>query len=180
MFDEAAGGWIDDLYSTEIITHEPNEAESVQGVLVGCVDHTLRKMIPSGTETAVMGKILTPAIGGAGWMQLQEVTVEYSSSALVTLSSLAADSDNGSYGAIDISLPATGGLPAKTKFIVSTNKWKLMWWQFSSADPTFRIFTEGFAVRVKDWGKKDPFRQMNPFEAVNPYFPSKGGFGGEN
>ena len=180
VFDEAAGGWIYDLYSTQIITHEPNEAQSVQGVLVGCTDHTLRMMIPSGTETAVTAKLLTPAIGGAGWMQLQEVTVEYQSNAPITLSSLAADSGNGSYGAADVVLPSTSGLPAKTKFIVSTNKWKLMWWQFSSTDPTFRVFTDGFAVRVKEWGKKDPFRQMNPMSDINPYFPQRGGFGGEN
>ena len=179
VFDESAGGWIYDQYSTQIITHEPDEGESIQGVLVGCADHTLRMMTPSGSETPT-ATLLTPALGGAGWMQVQEVTVEYQSNAPIILSSIAADSGNGSYGAADITLPSTSGAIAKTKFIVSANKWKLMWWNFNSTDPTFRVFTEGFAVRVKDWGKKDPFRQMNPFMMVNPYFPQSGGFGGEN
>lgn len=179
VFDEAAGGWVYDLYSTQIITHEPNEAESVQGVLVGCSDHTLRMMAPAGTEASVTGKVLTPAVGGAGWLFVQEVTVEYQSNAAVTLSTIAADSGNGSYGASDITLPATSGLPAKTKFILSANKAKLMWWQFSSSDPSFRIFTEGFAVRIKSWGDKSPYVYKNPFVMQNPYFPDKGGFGGQ-
>lgn len=178
VFDEAAGGWIYDLYSTQIITHEPNEAESVQGVLVGCSDSTLRMMTPSGTETPT-ATLLTPAIGVKGWGFCQEVVVEYQSNATITLSTLAADSGNGSYGAANITLPSTGGLPAKTKFIISTNKWKLVWWQFSSTDPTFRVFTEGFAVRIKDWGGKTEYRWANPFTLVNPFYIPQGGFGGQ-
>lgn len=128
---------------------------------------------------SVTGKVLTPAIGGQGFMFAQEVTVEYSSNAPVTLSTIAADTNNGSYGASDITLPTTSGTIAKTKFLLSTNKFKLAWFQFTSTDATFKVFTEGFAVRLKDWGTKQPYRQLNPFQMVNPYFPSKGGFGGE-
>ncbi len=179
VFDEAAGGFIYDLYSTQVIIHEPNEDESVQGVLVGCLDHTLRKMIPASTEAGVTGTVLTPAIGGQGFMFVQEVTVEYSSNSTVTLSTIAADTNNGSYGAADITLPSTAGVIAKTKFLVSANKFKLGWWQFSSSDPSFRIFTEGFAVRCKDWGSRQPYRQMNPFKNINQAFAPDGGFGTE-
>ncbi len=180
VFDESAGGWVYDLYTTtQVITHAPNEDESVQGILAGCLDHTLRKMIPASTEAGVIGKVLTPAIGGQGFMFIQEVTVEYSSNAAVTLSILAADTNNGSYGAADVTLPTTNGTIAKTKFLVSVNKGKLFWFQFQSSDPTFKIFTEGFAVRCKDWGSRQPYKQLNPFQPVNQAFVPDGGFGTE-
>ena len=179
VFDEAAGGWIDDLYGTDVIIHAPDESESVQGILVGCADGTLRRMAPNGSET-ITGTVLTPAIGGKGFVFIQEVTIEYSSIAAITFSTIAADNNNGSYGANDVILPSTGGTIAKTKFLLSANKAKLFWFQFASNDPSFRVFTDGCAIRMKDWGKPDPYRQMNPFSDINPYFPQKGGFGGEN
>lgn len=178
VFDEAAGGWIYDTYSISAVIHAANEDESIQGVLVGCSDGTLREMTPGGTEIST-GTVLTPAIGGKGFLFIQEVTVEYSSNAPITLSTLAADTNNGSYGPADVTLPSTTGVIAKTKFLLGTNKAKLFWFQFSSADPTFKVYTDGFAVRLKDFGTKDPFRQMNPFVMQNPYFPVLGGFGGE-
>jgi hypothetical protein len=180
VFDEAAGGWIYDMYTTQVVVHAPNEDESVQGILAGCTDGTLRSMLPASTETGVTGTLLTPAIGGKGFIFIQEVTVEYSSNANVTLSTLAADTNNGSYGPADVTLPTTGGAIAKTKFLVGANKAKLFWFQFASSDATFKIYTDGFAVRIKDWGMPTPFRQANPFTAINPYFPAPGGFGGEN
>jgi hypothetical protein len=180
VFDESAGGWIYDLYAAQIITHEPNEAESVQGVLAGCADRTLRMMTPTGTETGVLATLLTPAVGGAGWQFAQEVTVEYSSNTTITLSTIAADVNNGSYGAANITLPSTSGTIAKTKFLLSPNKYKLAWFQFTSTDPTFRVYTEGFAVRVKNWGSKDPYKYVNPFMMQNPFYPIQGGYGGEN
>jgi hypothetical protein len=179
VFDEAAGGWVYDLYSTQVVTHSPNEDESIQGILAGGKDGTLRKMVPAGVEIAT-GTVITPAIGGKGFMFIQEVTVEYSSNDAVVLSTIAPDANNGSYGANDVILPTTGGVIAKTKFLLSANKGKMFWFQFTSSDPTFKVFTDGFAVRCKDWGKPDPFRQANPFSDINPYFPQKGGFGGEN
>lgn len=180
VFDEAAGGWVYDQYNVQVLTHAPNEGESIQGILTGCSDGTLRKMVTSGGTEVPTGTLLTPAIGGKGFMFIQEVTVEYSSNNDVVLSTLAADANNGSYGAADVILPTTGGMIAKTKVLLSANKGKLFWFQFVSSDPTFKVFTDGFAVRCKDWGKPDPFRQMNPFADINPYFPQRGGFGSEN
>ena len=179
VFDEAAGGWITDLYSgTSAIVHAPNEGQSVQGILVGCIDGSLRTLSTQGVEQ-IIGAVLTPAIGGQGFMYAQEVTVEYSSNSPNLLSIIAADTNNGSYGAADVTLPGTGGVITKTKFILSPNKWKLCFFQFSGGDTSFRVFTDGFAVRCKNWGAKEPFKQLNPFADINPYFPQKGGFGGE-
>ena len=179
VFDEAAGGWIYDLYDNPLVTHATNEGESVQGILTGGFDGNLRLMSDAPGE-APLGTVLTPAIGGKGFMFIQEVTVEYSSNSDVTLSTIAADTNSGSYGPADITLPTTSGTIAKTKFLLGANKGKLFWFQFASSDPAFKIFTDGFAVRCKDWGTNLPFRQMNPFTDINPYFAQKGGFGGEN
>ena len=135
VFDESAMGWIYDMYTTQVVTHAPNEDESVQGILAGCSDGTLRSMIPASTETGVTGTVLTPAIGGKGFVFIQEVTVEYSSNASITLSTLAADTNNGSYGASDVTLPTTSGAIAKTKFLLSANKAKLFWFQFAKYGP---------------------------------------------
>ena len=181
VFDEAAQGWILDSKNPEASTYASNEGESVQGLYVGCVDNTIRQMASSGSETPLSGKLLTPAIGGQGFMYAQEVTVEYSSNDVVRLDMLAADTNNGSYGPDPIFLPSTNGIIAKTKFLVGANKWKLAWFQFSNVDdPTMKVFTEGFTVRCKNWGTKEPYKQLNPFEETNPYFPRKGGEGGQN
>lgn len=161
------------------ITFAPDEGESIQGILTGCTDATLRRLSPTGTEVAT-GTLLTPAIGGQGFMYVQEVTVEYSSNNVITLSTIAADGLNGSYGALDVTLPSTSGAIAKTRFFLSPNKAKLYWFKFVSSDPTFKVYTDGFAVRCKNWGTQEPFKQLNPFTDINPYFPQKGGLGGEN
>lgn len=179
VFDEAAGGWIYDLYSNEIVTHASNEDESVQGILTGGLDTHLRSMTTSGGIETPTGTLLTPAIGRQGFVFVQEITVEYSSNANITMSLLAADATNGSYGANPVTLPSTGGVIAKTKFLVSANKFKLGWIQFQSTDPTFRIFGDGLAIRIKSWGAKDAFISINPFSIQNPWFPPTGGFGGE-
>lgn len=45
VFDEAAGGWVYDIYTPPVVLHADNQgASSTQGVLVGCTDGTLRAM----------------------------------------------------------------------------------------------------------------------------------------
>jgi hypothetical protein len=145
-----------------VITFGPNEGESVQGVLVGCVDGSIRMLEPNGTET-VTGTVLTPGIGGTGWMTAYEYTVEYKSSAAVTLTSIAADTGNGSYAPVAVTLPSTSGIPTKYTFKVSPNKWKMMWLQFQSKDPAMEIYLEGFVIQAKPWGSQNPFVPLQPF-----------------
>lgn len=178
VFDEAAEGWIYDLYNVPVLTHAMNEGQSVQGFLVGCSDGTLRQMTSGGTETPT-GTVLSPALGQQGWIQLQEFTAEYSSNANVTVTPIAADAGNGSIGCSPVVMPSTGGTIAKTKFLVSSNKCKLMYFKFESSDPTFKVYTEGFVCRVKSWGSTEGFKNVNPFQMVSPWFPPQGGSGGE-
>ena len=96
VFDINAMAWVWDMTTPTATCHASNQGVSTQGVLVGCSDSTIRQFSSTGTET-VNGTVVTPAIGGEGWQHLYEITVEYSSSATVTLGFTAADSGNGSY-----------------------------------------------------------------------------------
>ena len=60
VFDEAAMGWVVDAYTPPVTIHAPNEGQSVQGVLAGCNDGTIRQMASEGTEVAT-AVYLTPA-----------------------------------------------------------------------------------------------------------------------
>ena len=60
VFDEAAMGWVYDLYTPPVTIHAADEGQSVQGVLAGCSDGTVRQMASAGTEEAT-AVLLTPA-----------------------------------------------------------------------------------------------------------------------
>ncbi len=161
VFDIAAMGWVWDKYSHPATIHALEEGAGVNGTLVGCSDGTVSTLSSSGTEseTAV---ILTPAIGGRGYQHMGEMVVEYSTSNTITLKCYAADEGNGSYGPSTITLPSTGGLLTKYWLRPSANKWKLMWFEFTSTTP-FVLNCDGFCCFVKDWGASGPYRVMHPF-----------------
>jgi hypothetical protein len=163
VFDIAAMGWIWDVYQWPATVHAPDEGSDTQGILAGCADGSVRLMSSVGTET-LSSLVLTPAIGGTGWMHVRDITVEYISSAAITLKCLSADVDNGSYGPATITLPSSGGALTKLNLLngPGANKWKLMWFQFSSTNP-FQINLEGFAVKVKPWGSTGPYQTALPF-----------------
>jgi hypothetical protein len=170
-FDIGAMAWILDTTTPAATTHATNQGQSVQGVFVGCADNTIRQFVTSGTE-AVTGTVLTPAIGGVGFNHLFEITAEYASQATVTLSFVAADTGNGSYGPSALTLPSTGGKMIKYTTKVSANKWRLLQFQFQSTDPTMNIYLDGFIAATKNWGSQGAYRPVQPFA------PSGGG-GGE-
>lgn len=60
VFDIAAKGWVPDAYTPRATIHAANDGQSVQGVLVGCEDGTVRQMANNGTEEAT-AVFLTPA-----------------------------------------------------------------------------------------------------------------------
>lgn len=171
VFDEAAMGWVWDMYSTPATVHAANEGQSVQGTLVGCADGSVRLLSTAGTET-VTGTVLSSAFGGVGWQNMYQATVEYMAASTVTLSFVVADEGNGSYGPPPVTLPATSGEPTKYTFKVGANKYKLLQAQFQSTDLDMSIYLDGCIFDVKDWGTSGPYRPLNPFT------PS-GGTGGQ-
>lgn len=172
VFDMINMGWVWDVYNHPATIHATNEGESQQGTLVGCSDGSIRVMNPNGSET-VGGLVLTPAIGGQGWMYGYQCTVEYSSNANVLLTFIAADVNNGSYAPNSVTLPSTGGEITKFTFKVSRNKWKLLWMQFASSDTTMAVYLDGFVLQVNAWGSSKPLSDISPFR------PS-GGRGGQS
>ena len=161
-WDEAAGGWMYDLYTPAATIHAPDESESVQGCLVGCKDGSVRQFSSTGTET-LTGTVLGPAIGGQGWMHFFEQTVEYSSLQAVTLSYVAGDSGNGSIVPAPLTLPATGGTPTKYTTKAGANKWQWMQPQFQSNDPALQVYLEGCSIEAKPWGDQGPYKTILMF-----------------
>jgi hypothetical protein len=161
VFDEIAMGWVWDITTPPATIHSSSEGLSQQGVLVGCSDGSVRQMSSSGTET-VTAIVLTGAIGGRGWQHVGECVLEYTSTAPITLTCIAADSENGSYGPPPITIPSSGGQATKYFFRPGANKWKLMWFQFSSTTQ-FSLYLDGTTFYTRDWGSTSAYRPVNPF-----------------
>jgi hypothetical protein len=60
VFDEAAMGWVYDVYTPAATIHAPDEGQSIGETLVGCSDGSVRLMSSAGTESAT-AVLLTPA-----------------------------------------------------------------------------------------------------------------------
>lgn len=174
VFDIGSMAWVWDLYDVAITSRSADEGISTQGVLVGCVDGTIRQMVSAGSssETAI-ATVMSAAMGGVGWMHTRLITVEYSSNAAITLSFVCPDaSTNGSIAPATITLPSTSGTVTKWKTVPSFNKWKLLQCIFTFTDPTAQIYMDGLAFEVKAWGSNAGYEPMNPFN-------ESGGFGGQ-
>ena len=172
VFDEAAMGWILDTKTPEATAYAPNEGQSIQGILVGCTDGTVRMLTSGGTES-VTGKVLSSSIGGSGWQHIKEYTIEYASNSPITITPIVADAGNGSYAPEPITLPSTGGAPTKLHGLWSPNKWKLLQFETDiSSDLTAQVYLDGFSVQRKDWGSGGDYMPVNPFA-------EQGGFGGQ-
>jgi hypothetical protein len=154
-------GWVWDLYTPPATIHASNEGASIQGVLVGCHDGTVRQLASNGTET-IIGTITTPAVGMKGYAHCGEMVVEYSSNSTLTLTGFAVDEGNGSYGFSAITLPSTSGQLTKYWLRPPANKFKLMVFQFSSSNP-FVLNFEGFSASIKAWGDSGPYHSVQPF-----------------
>lgn len=163
-WDEAAMGWVLDVMTPQSTVHAPDEGESIQGCLVGCGDGSVRQFVSSvnGAEV-VTGTVVTPAIGGRGYLHFMECTVEYQSTATVNLAFIAADEGNGSYAPNPVVLPSTLGLPNKYTFKVSPNKWKWLQCSFQSFVPGLQVYLEGFSIEAKEWGVQTEYVTMLPF-----------------
>ena len=172
VFDVAAMGWVWDLYDYPVTVRASNEGESIQGTLVGCDDGTIRQMVSTGAVESASGTVVTPAIGGAGWQSMYELTIEYASNDVVTITPIAVDVNNGSYAPNPLTLPSTGGAQTKYTTKVSPAKWKWLQFMFQSEDSTMQVNLDGFVAQTREWGSQHSYR------AVQPFRPN-GGHGGQ-
>jgi hypothetical protein len=172
VFDTEHMGWVWDMYDPAATIHAGNQGESQQGNLVGCSDGSIRLLVSTVSPEGASLTLATPAIGGAGWISAYQCTVEYKSMEAVTLSYVAVDVGNGSYGPNPSTLPATGGASTKYTFKVSPNKFKWLQLVFTSADPKMAIYLDGLIIDTKPWGSAKMFEPQAVFR------PS-GGHGGQ-
>jgi hypothetical protein len=149
-------GWIFDLYNPPATCHASNEGQSIQGVLVGGSDGTIRQMVSSGGTETITGTVATPAFGTKGYTHCGMACVEYSSTSTVTLSFYVADEGNGSYAPVPVTLPSTGGQLTKYFFKPSAAKWKLLVAQFQSSTP-FILNFQGCVWSLRAWGSSGPY-----------------------
>lgn len=170
VFDILSMAWVMDVYSATPVTYAPNEGQSVQGILAGCADHTLRMLATNGSES-ITSTVITPAFGSAGYQFVRELAFEYKSNASVMLSFVATDTSNNSYAPQSITLPSTGGDATKTRFQVTPNKTQWMQLRFDSADPSLQVYLEGLCLIVRTWGLPGPFRQVFPFSTEGGHGP---------
>lgn len=169
-YEERTGAWHPGRYDgAKPRVHAPNEGESQQGTLVGCLDGTIRLMEPNPPEV-IHGFVASPAIGGEGYMTSYEFTCEYRADSGATVSFVAADAGNNSYAPLSINLGSTGGEITKFTTKVSKSKWKLLQAQFSFTDPTFECYIAGTGLSVKPWGSDKTFQFV-------PLFGGTGGRG---
>lgn len=171
VFDEMAEGWIYDMYSVGVTARAANEGLSTQGVLVGCTDGTIRMLATgsSATETAT-ATVVSGAIGARGYTHCGELVLEYSCQSPITLTGIAADEGNGSYGFPAITLPSTGGQITKYFVRPAPNKWKLLQFQWTFSDPTAQVYIDGCCGKVKAWGSDQEYQAV-------PMFAAEGGQG---
>jgi hypothetical protein len=64
VFDIAAGGWVVDIYGTEVSVHILEEGPKINGVLCGCMDGTIRPLTNTGAETCTSVLLMPSAIAG--------------------------------------------------------------------------------------------------------------------
>lgn len=162
VFDEAAMGWVWDVYEWPATVHAANEDISQQGFLVGCIDGSVRQLQSGGSESLI-GTVLSPAFGGIGWQHAGKFQLEYSASTTVTLTLVPADADNGSYGPPSITLPSTGGNPTKYFVRMGPNKYKWAQLLFQTLDPEMQVYIDGICVWTKSWGSTGPYTLTQPF-----------------
>ena len=168
VFDIGAMAWVLDSTNPPATIHATNQGPTSQGVLVGCADNTIRQFASTGME-AVVGTVITPAIGGRGWQHTFQLSCEYSSQSTVTISFIAADFGNGSYAPNLVTLPSTSGNPTRATINLSANKWKWLQAQVQSQDPAMQMYLDGFIGSVMEWGSNGEYRLVQFFE------PSGGG-----
>ena len=164
VFDTEIMAWVWDTSSAPAVTRATNRGESVQGVLVGCSDFTVRELVSAGATESATATIVTPAIGAQGFCHIGQITVEYSANAAITLTPIVVDEGNGSfYSGASIPLPSTGGVITKYEVLPAANKFKLMQFKFTFTDPSAQIYLEGFSVMLKAWGSSGAYTPVNPF-----------------
>lgn len=97
------------------------------------------------------------SLGTDGWQHLREFNIAHVSTADLILTIVF---DPGAAPqTIVLTVPNSGGLQAKTKITCPRNKFKLVSFRLSSAEP-FRVFENDVECKVGPWGREEPYRNL--------------------
>jgi hypothetical protein len=108
-------------------------------------------------EAAMAWQTELSTLGMVGWAHLREMNLAHISTADLTLI-LTFDS----WPTIVLSIPNSGGSQQKVKVMPPINKWKLIAFGATSAQP-FRIFVEDIECKVGFWGRTVQYEVLHPF-----------------
>lgn len=97
------------------------------------------------------------SLGMIGWVHAREMNIPHISTADISLT-LTFDG----WPSINLTIPNSGGLQAKTKVTLPPNKWKLIGLRALSAQP-FRLFEGDLELKVKPWGSTESYNVLRPF-----------------
>jgi hypothetical protein len=95
--------------------------------------------------------------GLQGWQHIRELNIAHISTADLTLTLTPDVGDP-----IVLIVPNSNGIHTKTKVTPFRNKFKIVSYQVTSAEP-FRLFESDLEVKVRSWGSTDAYQIVQPF-----------------
>jgi hypothetical protein len=136
------------------------------------VAHTIRLFTTDGVPWRMWGLqwVFTPypelvvqwqspgtSHGLQGWQHIRELNIAHISTADLTLTLTPDVGDP-----IVLIVPNSNGIHTKTKVTPFRNKFKIVSYQVTSAEP-FRLFESDLEVKVRSWGSTDAYQIVQPF-----------------
>ena len=101
--------------------------------------------------------------GLSGWLHIPWIRFAYQSAFPVTLKLVTDQAQT-----ISITIPPSGGLPAKFFTWLPPNKFKLVQWLAdASAQSSFTVYGSDIEVAIKSWGSGGPYQVLRPFRSAD-------------
>lgn len=171
VYDIYTGMWSQDFYTTNVseaglaTVHAPNEGPVI-GTLIGfsgglAVAATIREFDPTGTEPVTM--VIQPdfqSYENKAWQHIKELNAEYQCPS--TPATLQLIPDQGATIA-SIPIPTAGSQIKSLLMVPAPNKFKLVQFILVSTDDQFRMWADGWEVKIGPWGRVDEYQIVKPF-----------------
>lgn len=166
VYDIETGMWSQDKFDLALIhptAHAPNEGAAL-GTLMGvsgAPNTTIRSFDPSGTEPVQM--VAQPDFQeyqSPAWQHVKELNAEYQ---LPTgTANLQFIPDQG-IAISSITVPTAANQIKSLLIAPAPNKFKLLQFILVATDPKFRMWTDGWEVKLGAWGRDTPYQVVKPF-----------------
>lgn len=165
VYDILTGMWTQDLCQIageSFTAHAPDEGPQT-GTLLGmkAVHASVRKFDPLGAEQVTM--VIQPDFQeyqNLAWQHIKELNAEYQSpTGTPTLKFIP---DQG-VAISSITIPTAAAQIKSLLIAPAPNKFKLLQFILISTDPLFRMWVDGWEVKIGAWGRTEPYRVIKPF-----------------